>query len=558
MNAMEKQLSLDGGGSKGGYSVFSSPRSSLSNTAGGLRDHLPGFLKGLCGVVAAVALFSGSAVGAVTERAAHRPNVIVVFDDQFRPDLSGAYGGGQNIATPNIDRLASEGLTFDNAVSTCPLCTPFRAMLMSGRYATHTGAVLNFTQFNPNQPTIAKAFQKGGYRTGFIGKWHLAAGYLKKAGKFKPNPAAVRAYRQENPTYDFVPPGPQRLGFEFWAAYNFHASFRQAPYYRDKPEMLIMKGYETDAEFNMAMDFLRAQEAASQPFFLVVAPHPPHPPFSPSACPPGYLEKIPTNLVWSPNVPVNHPRRAHPLQMRCYLAMAKNFDDNLGRLLRFLDESHLANTTIVVFTSDHGEMHGSHGRTDKMVPYAEAVNIPLIIRWPGHIAAGTRTRTLATPMDHFPTLCGLAGLPLPGVVDGMDLSRVILGRRSIEREAVLMMNYSSHWDYFQTGTQWPEWRGVKTQRYTYVKWLTGQEELYDNLADRYQMTNLVGSAAQAAVLHQLRSRLQELLAGADDRFLPGTAYADWFDDERNVIRTALGPVGRETRATNAKPSKTDK
>ncbi len=232
--------------------------------------------------------------------------------------------------------------------------------------------------------------------------------------------------------------------------------------------------------------------------------------------------------------------------MRCYLAMAKNFDDNLGRLLRFLDESRLAGNTILVFTSDHGEMHGSHGRTDKMVPYAEAVNIPLIIRWPGHIAAGTRTPTLATPMDHLPTLCALAGLPIPNGIDGLDLSREILGQGTVSRDTVLMMNYSSHWDYFQSGTSWPEWRGVKTQQYTYAKWLTGQEELYDNLADRYQMTNLVASPDHQDILRRLQSQLQELLAQADDRFLPGTAYADWFDDERNVIRTALGPVTRTT------------
>ncbi len=236
-------------------------------------------------------------LAATAQDTPRRPNVIVVFDDQFRPDLCGAYGGGQNITTPNIDRLAREGITLDNAVSTCPLCTPFRAMLMSGRYGTHTASVLNFTQFNPNQPTIAKAFQQGGYRTGFIGKWHLAAGYLKKAGKFKPNQTAIRAYREQHPTCDFVPPGPERLGFEFWAGYNFHANFRQAPYYRDQPELLIMNGYETDAEFDMAMDFLRAQSRAKEPCFLVVAPHPPHPPFTPAACPPGYLEKIPTHLV---------------------------------------------------------------------------------------------------------------------------------------------------------------------------------------------------------------------------------------------------------------------
>jgi arylsulfatase A-like enzyme len=465
-----------------------------------------------------------------------RPNVIMVVVDQFRPDLCGAYGGGLNIATPNIDRLATQGLTFNNAISICPLCTPFRAMVMSGRYGSHTGSVINFTQFNPRQPTLGKAFQAAGYETGFIGKWHLAAGYLKEAGKFKPAPGSIQKYREKNPNFDFVPPGPERLGFEYWAAYNFHANFPHAPYYRDKPEKLIMDGYETDAEFSMGIDFMRQRQRENQPFFLVIAPHPPHPPFRPDYCPAGYLEKIPEKLVWNPNVPEDHPRRKNPLQMRCYLAMAKNFDDNVGRLLDFLDESHLAGDAIVIVTSDHGEMHGSHGRTDKMVPYAEAVRIPMIIRWPGHIEAGRHTDTLQTPVDHFPTLCALAGLKPPETTDGVDLSGEILGRGKTEREAVLMMNYSSHWDYFQTGTNWPEWRGVKTKRYTYVKWLSGGEELYDDQLDPYQMRNLVESPVHQATLARLRERLHDLLAKADDAFLPGTAYADWFDQERNVIK----------------------
>ncbi|MBI1176897.1 sulfatase-like hydrolase/transferase [bacterium] len=478
----------------------------------------------------------------ITAAATAKPNIIMVVVDQYRPDLIGAYGDGLNISTPNIDRLASEGLTFNNALSICPLCTPYRAMVMSGRYGSHTGSVINFTQFNPRQPTIARAFRDAGYMTGIIGKWHLAAGYLKEAGKFKPAPGSIETYREKHPNFDFVPPGPERLGFEFWAAYNFHADFRHAQYYRDKPEKLIMDGYETDAEFNMGMEFMREHQKDHQPFFLMITPHPPHPPFQPDHCPPGYLEKIPEKLVWSPNVPKDHPRRKNPLQMRCYLAMAKNFDDNVGRLLDFLDQSQLAANTIVIVTSDHGEMHGSHGRTDKMVPYAEAVRIPMIIRWPGHIEAGRHTDTLQTPVDHFPTLCALAGITPTATTDGMDLSSEILGHGKIERDAVLMMNYSSHWDYFQTGTNWPEWRGVKTKRYTYVKWLTGKEELYDDQLDPYQMRNLVESAAHQTELDELRSRLKKMLRAADDEFLPGTSYANWFDDERNIIGTGLGPV----------------
>ena len=281
---------------------------------------------------------------------------------------------------------------------------------------------------------------------------------------------------------------------------------------------------------------------SDQPFFLTVAPHPPHPPFDPDYCPKGYLEKIIENLHWAPNVPKNHRRRTNPLKIRCYYAMCKNVDDNVGRIMKFLDESGLADNTVVVFTSDHGEQHGSHGRTDKMVPYAESVNIPLIIRWPGKIPADTTTDVLQIPADHMATLCNLAGLKTPDTCDGMDLSKVVLGKAKIERDAVLMANYVSNWDFFQSQTDWPEWRAVRTNRYTYVKWLCGNEELYDNIVDPYQMNNLANDTAKLSLIKKMRRKLKDLLTEAHDEFLPGTEYAKWYDNERNLLRTALGPI----------------
>jgi arylsulfatase A-like enzyme len=476
-----------------------------------------------------------------------RPNVIFFFDDQLRAQAVG-YNGGTNVATPNIDRLASQGVTFTNGLSTCPLCTPYRGMVLTGRYPTHTGLVLNWVESNPGELSIAEAFQAAGYDTGFIGKWHLAAGARKRAGKHSMTKAdedrirqGTAAYLKENPEPEFVPPGPQRQGYDFWAAYNFHSNFTHAYYYRDTSQRLIMDGYETDAETDMAIAFLRERANSPRPFLLAVAPHPPHPPWRPDMCPPDYLDRIKPQLSWRANVPTGKfPDQTGP---RCYYAMIANVDHNVGRLMQFLDESGLADNTIVVFTSDHGEMLGSHDRMNKMVPYAEAVDIPLIIRWPGHVPAGHKPDALYTPMDHMPTLLSLCGAEAPGTVDGTDLSAVALGRRGRQRDAVLMADYVSHWDYFDTGTNWPEWRAVRTRTHTYAKWLAeGREELYHNLDDPCQMTNLAEGQQDLPVLRRLRARLTDLLADAHDEFLPGTAYADWYDDERNLQRTALGPV----------------
>ncbi len=472
-----------------------------------------------------------------------RPNIVFIFDDQLRADVCGVYGG-RDITTPHIDRLAGEGVRFTRAISSCPLCTPFRGMLHTGRYPTHSGVVMNFLEADPvqNPHSLAQVFADAGYDTGFIGKWHLAAGWRKREGRFEPDPAAIAAWREVNPETEFVPPGPARLGYQHWEAFNFHTSFNDYWFYRDEPEKIYSGRYETDTQIDQAVAYMETHRDSDRPFFLTVAPHPPHPPFRPSDAPAGYLEQVPETVHWAPNVPAENPRSL--ADMRCYLAMSKNVDDNIGRLMRYLDESGLAGETILVFTADHGEMHGSHGRLNKMVPYTEAVHIPLIIRWPGMIAAGSESDAIFTAMDHLPTLCGLTRTSIPGEVDGTDLSPIVLGREQRAREEVLIGSYTSHWDFFQTGTLWPEWRGIYTGDYTYCKWLSGEEELYHNVEDPWQMNNLAAGRGELPVLERMRRRLTDLLAVAHDEFLPGTALGDWYDDERNLLRTGLGPVIR--------------
>ena len=299
------------------------------------------FLK-TAGGIAAVSLL-GFPLKASADAGSGKPNVLFIFDDQLRADACSVYGG-KNIQTPNIDKLASQGVRFTNAVSTCPLCTPFRGMVQTGRFPTHSGLVLNFVEVNPKQRCIAHIFRDGGYNTGFIGKWHLAAGMDKNLGKFDPGSVNVwsEEFKKQNPDTEFVPPGPARLGYDHWQAYNFHGSFNNYWYYGDeKKKIQYSNQYETDVETDQAIEFMRKSKESQKPFFLMIAPHPPHPPFKPEWCPTGYLEKIPENIQFAPNVPADHPRRKDLLQIRCYYAMCKNFDDNVGRLMKFLDESGL-------------------------------------------------------------------------------------------------------------------------------------------------------------------------------------------------------------------------
>jgi arylsulfatase A-like enzyme len=472
------------------------------------------------------ALFSTLSAAALrSQTPPDRPNVLFYFPDQVRACDIGCYGGGHNAPTPNIDRLASQGVRFTNALSTFPLCTPYRAMLHTGRLPSQTGVMMNWVNLRSNGDSLADTFARAGYLTSFIGKWHLASG--RETGRLKRDDPAPPPNRHS----EFVPPGPARLGYQQWHAYNFHMEFARPYFYRDEPRRLLMPGYETDAETTIAREVMHGARANRQPFFVTVAPHPPHPPWRAEQTPPASLARIPRELQWRPNVKA---RRDSPTyDPRCYYGMLSNIDDNVGALLEYLEKNDLADNTIVVFTSDHGEMMASHGRYEKMVPYAEAIDVPLIIRWPKRFRPGQVIDALATPIDHFPTLTALCGLTPPAGLPGLNLFG------PTHRDAALLMNYSSHWDFPETNTLWPEWRGVRTKQHTYVRWLNGAEELYDLVADPYQMRNLATLKAPPAPLARLRQRLTQLLAEAKDDFRPGDQYAAWFNAQRDIVRPPL-------------------
>ena len=511
------------------------------------------FLKTLSATAVAAGVDSTILFGQKTSH--RRPNIVFFFPDQLPAHELSAFGG-RNIGTPNMDRLVAEGVTVTNGLSTCPLCAPYRGMLLSGLYPTHNGMLINWLESNPRDPSLARTLGDAGYFTAYVGKWHLNAGKMKRdglfmsqevrqleaAGDYAHRPAAENAYVQQHPEPEFVPPGPARRGFQHWAAFNFHTVYKNAYFYRDTPERLFMPTYEPDSEVAMAIDFMRQASSAGQPFFIAISPHPPHQPWTAQSAPAEFVSRVRSELVRRPNVPSNAPPGAG--DPRYYYAMLGAVDAAFGKLLGFLDSSGLAKDTLVVLTSDHGEMMGSHGKWEKMAPYEEAVRVPLVFRWPGQLPAGVKSDVLYTPMDHHPTLAALADAGAPSGMDGRDLSAAIKApSKASEREAVLIANYSSHWDYFHSEWPWPEWRGVRTGRHTYVKWLSGKEELFDNAADPYQMHDL--AASDVATLNRLREILRSLLAESHDPFMAGPAYADWYDEQRNIIRTGRGAVDRD-------------
>jgi arylsulfatase A-like enzyme len=394
-------------------------------------------------------------------------------------------------------------------------------MLLTGRHPQTTGHLINFLRTRHAEISIADAFAHRGYHTGWIGKWHLHTG----------------SFPTINAT-DYVPEGRDRLGFEFWRGYNFHTVYFDGTVNRENWHCERWEGYETEALNRYAFQFM--DQVGDDPFCLFLSPHQPH--YTPyEFAPQSYYGRLPEQIELPGNVPAE--MRDASLQMvRHYLAMTLALDDMLGELLDYLDRTGKAENTLVVFTSDHGSQVGAHGVRpwDKRRPYQESTHVPCIMRLPGVLDGGLVRDTLTAPVDFFPSFCSLFGIPIPRTVEGCDLSAAWLGEAGArEQEAVLTMNFSAQFDWFADGL---EWRGVRTKRHNYARWLGGRTELYDLEQDPLEMHNLAGDPGHAPLERRMEGLLEALQAKRGDKLVPCTQWSDWLDHQRRVVRNAYGPL----------------
>ena len=468
--------------------------------------------------------------------AVRRPNLIYVLADQLRYQSCG-YAGDTRAHTPNMDRLATESVDFCNAVSGHPVCAPYRASLFTGKYTTSTGMVINELRINPNQRCLAHALTDSGYETAYIGKWHLWANQLGN---------------HNDPQNSYVPPGPHRLGFDgFWAAYNFHHHYVDAYYHTDSPAKTELTGYEPDGQTDLAIEQLHQATQTDRPFALFLSYGTPHDPWIPENVPDHYLEllsevsfSLPPNYCEQDDPHADswatlRPHERHQLLewMRIYYAMTANLDWNLGRLLQAVDDLGLRDDTVIVFTSDHGELFGAHGRRAKNIFYEEAVRVPFLMRWPGHVPRGHQTDVCLNTPDIMPTLLGLLDLPMPNEVEGMDLSHCARGHDGPEPGAALMQctGATAAW---QDGH---EWRALRDKQFTYAVYRADQKELlFDNQQDPCQMTNLARDPAYSGTVTRFRELLHARMDDINDTFEACTWYRDHWTSDRIIHSAARG------------------
>ena len=427
------------------------------------------------------------------------PNVVYVFGDQWRAQSTG-YGGNSEVRTPNIDRLRQESVEFNQAVSGCPVCSPYRGSLLTGQRPLTHGVFVNDVCLQPNGIPLGEAFKQSGYDTAYIGKWHLD-------GHGRSN---------------YIPP-ERRCGFETWKVLECTHDYNHSHYYEgDSEEKRTWQGYDAIAQTQAAQDYIR-QHPGNQPFLLVLSWGPPHNPYetAPEAFKALYE---PEQLSLRPNVPEAWQERTRKW-LAGYYAHCSVLDWCIGELLQTLDECNLAENTIFVFTSDHGDMLGSHGEWDKQRPYDESVRVPFLLRHPARLER--KAITLEAPIDApdiMPTLLGLCSLPIPNSVEGLDYSGYIHGGANPSDGAALLIcpHPFGNWTVKKHGGR--EYRGLRTAQYTYVRSLEGPWLLFDNQNDPYQQTNLVDDSAYLSTRNDLDAWLQEKLDTNRDEFLAGMEY----------------------------------
>lgn len=394
--------------------------------------------------------------------------------------------GNGDVRTPHIDRLASEGVLIPHTFANTPLCTPARGNLLTGKYAHRHAVALNDLRMLELEATLGDHFARAGYRTGFIGKWHL------DGGKRLPG---------------FIPPGRRRHGFEFWAANECdHTPFR-SQYFRDTPQPIPITQFEAITWTDVALQFLR--DSREKPFFLEVAMGPPHPPY---AAPPEYEQMYnPARLRMRPNW-VDGIRQCRRADVATYYAMITAIDDQVGRLMQALKDLGMEQNTVVLFTADHGNMLGSHALDDKQQPYEESITIPGVLRFPQRIRPGLRSEVFFTHVDMGPTLLSLCGIPAPAAMQGQDVSGALAGGTSA----------APHSAYFQIFAPYHiptvpfAWRAVRNARYLYARSAQHPWLLFDLQRDPFELKNLVDDSAARAIRRQMEKELAEWMDRTDD------------------------------------------
>jgi arylsulfatase A-like enzyme len=468
-----------------------------------------------------------------------KPNIIYIMADDLTTQAISAYGGiYKDIApTPNIDKVAKEGMLFQDVLVTNSICGPSRAAILTGNYSNLNGYYKNESggKFDDSKWTFPQEFQKNGYKTALFGKWHL---------------------------------GTEPVGFDTFKYHN--ASGQQGnywnPLYNDNGKNIKEKGYATNLSTDFALNWLGATEMTDKPFLMVLQYKAPHRPWHPDT----KYEKLwddiempypstfnddykgrektagdtemtmeyfsrrdmklerPKNLkrkeriqwdfygakageIVQPKGMTNEEGKKWRYQnyIKDYLACVKSVDDNVGRVLTYLKENNLEENTVIVVTSDQGFYLGDHGFFDKRFIYEESLRMPFMVKYPERIKAGSVNEDIITNIDFAPTLLELAGIKTTQKMQGTSFVPVLEGNTPKDWQEAMYYHYYEFpfWHHVQ-----PHY-GIRTQKYTLAHFYYNIDvwELYDLEKDPNQMNNIYNDPNYTSTITELKAKLKNLM-----------------------------------------------
>jgi arylsulfatase A-like enzyme len=426
-----------------------------------------------------------------------QPNILFVFSDQHRWCDLGCYGN-REVISPNFDRFAAEGLRLENCISNAPVCVPARGSLLTGLYPLKHGAITNDLPVRTDVESVADVLNGAGYHTGYIGKWHLGG---------VPRNQAISEER--------------RLGFREWKVNNCDHNYLNSFYCDEQNVRHEIDGYDAETYTALAIDFI-GRNAAS-PWGLWLSWGPPHDPYF--EVPQTYLDlydgkalslrdNVPADIVDRIDQP-HWDRAQAEKNLHGYYAHITALDEQFGRLFQTLEKSGQLENTIVVYTSDHGDMLGSQGWTNKQLPFDESIRVPLLAQGPG-IRTGVSPAMIGL-VDLPASLLPLAGLELPEA-DGTDLHSIFTDEPAKGQEACYIFDlvpcHQSAW----RGTD--AWRGVRTKTHTYACHADGTPwVLFDPATDPLQQNNLIGNPGFQALENKFHDMTTDF-SGRYDALLP--------------------------------------
>lgn len=489
--------------------------------------------KSITPIVMGIAV-SGAAIAQTNDR----PNIIYVFPDQFRNHAMQIWNEegfkdkvnfkGDPVHTPVLSRFARESVVLTSAQSNCPLSSPHRGMMLTGMYPDGSGVTLNCNSTRPNSSlradavTISDVLSRNGYDCAYFGKLHVDFPTPN-------NPQKPGTYVDDRwPAWDAYTPKERRHGFNYWYSYGTYDVHKEPHYWDNDGNRHEIREWSPKHEADKAIEYLTSVRDPKKPFYMVVSMNPPHSPYNSLEDVMEedyhlYKDKPLSELLVRPNV--NPELTKKQKKTPYYFASVTGVDREFGRILEAVKQLGLEKNTIVVFTSDHGETMTSHVEDPKNSPYAESMNVPFIIRYPGKLKPRVSDLMLSTP-DIMPTLLSMAGLKteIPSAVQGNDLAAHFSGKVSkvkAPKGVLYIRNVDGDVnDKDEVLNYFPVARGIKTDRYTLAITIDRNKKvkeilLFDDKKDPYQMHPL-DAVRNKSLMKRLTSQMKELLKQAND------------------------------------------